>query len=610
MNKNKIELLSPAKDLECGMAAVDCGADAVYIGGPSFGARAATSNTIEDIEKLIAYAHRYWVKIYVTLNTILRDDELPAAVDLIREYHRIGVDGVIIQDMGLLACDIPPIPLIASTQMNNVTPEHVAFLEKTGFQRAVLARELSLNDIRGIHTAAPGIELESFIHGALCVCYSGQCYMSYSMGGRSANRGECAQPCRKWYTVQDTGGKKVAEGYLLSLADLNLSEHIGPMIDCGVTSFKIEGRLKDKNYVANVTAYYRNAIDRVLAEKKISRSSSGISHTDFIPDTAKTFNRGYSEYYINGKRGRVGSIQTPKMAGEKIGTVTDIIRNSIVIEAASPLNTGDGISFFDSAGKLSGTTVDGVNGKLIRVGNTEEIKRGTIIYRNRDHAFITKLGKSRNIRAVDVSMRLYRTDSGLALEVIDADGITASYTWEGALLPAEKQEQALTQLRTQLMKTGGSMFHCTSVSIDLSPTVYFLPASTTNAIRRNALELLIKERELHRPKIERTRTDNSEPYPIKELSYLGNIFNSKAKDFYQRHGVTAVTPAAETGLNMEGRIVMKTRYCLRFQLGMCSGTNGQNDQLTLIDEDGRSFNLEFDCTRCGMNISKGKQKAG
>lgn len=598
LKKDTIELLAPAKDLDCGKAAVDCGADAVYIGGPAFGARAGAANTIADIEALTAYAHRFYVRVYAALNTILADDEIDAAVDLIRQYHAVGVDGVLIQDMGLLECDLPPIPLIASTQTENTAPEKISFLRAAGFERAVLARELSLDEIRACHEAQPDIELECFLHGAICVGVSGQCYLSYSMGGRSGNRGECAQPCRKHYTLTDELGTVIMAGYPLSPADMNRASHIEALIDSGITSFKIEGRLKDRNYVANVTAYHRTEIDAVLAKKGLSRSSSGRSSVSFTPDIHKTFNRGYTDHFMKGKRSRSGSIRTPKMIGELVGTATVVSGSSVTLSHAADLSPGDGISFF-IGDTLSGTSVEAVQGATLRVGQEHGIMTGMEIYRNRDHRFMTSLSKSRNERAITVTMTLERTADGVVLTVTDEDGNAVSYRWNGAAANAEKKDEAAATIRRQLMKTGGSGFTCTAADVKGD---IFLPVSAVNGIRRDALALLAAEREKNRPRPTSVRTVNAAPYITAALDFTGNVHNRKADGFYRRHGVTDIERSAESGLRMEHRRVMRTRFCIRHELDLCPGANAA--PLFLTDDDGRRLRADFDCTRCGMDIIK------
>ena len=378
------------------MAAINCGADAVYLGAVRFGARENAGNSLADIDALTRHAHKYWAKVYVTVNTLLRDDELPQALQLIERLYQTGIDGLIIQDVGLLECDLPPLPLIASTQMHNHSAERVAFLEGVGFQRAILARELSLEEIAEIRRRTSRIELECFIHGSLCVCYSGQCYLSYALGGRSGNRGQCAQPCRLPYSLLDAGGNVLARNrHLLSLRDLNQTDHLRALIASGVSSFKIEGRLKDKAYIMNVVAHYRAHLDALLAGMGLRKSSSGAAVIDFTPDVRKTFNRGYTSYYLHGRSEEVASPDTPKMVGEPIGTVIAVTPRAFTLDVEAPLHNGDGLCFFDTAGELCGTLVNAVQGRLVTPQNMDGIVKGMRIFRNHDHDFLTKLAKAR-----------------------------------------------------------------------------------------------------------------------------------------------------------------------------------------------------------------------
>lgn len=589
----KIELLAPAKDLECGIAAIDCGADAVYIGAPKFGARAAAGNSLADLAELAEHAHKFWAKVYVTVNTILHDDEIPKAVDLIHQLYDAHIDGLIIQDVGLLECDLPPIPIIASTQMHNNTPEKVSFLERVGVNRVILARELDLDQIKAIR-ASTNIELEFFIHGALCVCYSGQCYLSYALGGRSGNRGECAQPCRKLYNLTDSRAKTlVASKHMLSLKDLNLSEYLAELIDAGVCSFKIEGRLKDKTYVSNIVSYYRQQLDKL----GINKASSGRSKIDFKPDVEKTFNRSYTSYFLHGQDEDMGSIDTPKMIGEFIGKVSAATARGVTIDTNISLHNGDGICFFDRSGELRGSVVNEVRGRTIMPDNLDGIQKGTVIYRNHDHEFLTRLQKSKTERLIDVSFRLYETGDGFGLNATDEDCNSADFTIACEKAPAEKPEQAAANIDKQLRKSGGTIFSCSSVETQLSGS-FFIPISVLNSLRRGALEKLVEVRKANRPIIEGRIFKNDVPYPVSHLSYLGNVLNSKAEAFYSRHGVTSIEPAAESGLDMKGRKVMTTRYCVKRQIGLC-GTAGH---LFLTDSEGHKLKLEFDCAECEMNI--------
>jgi collagenase-like PrtC family protease len=600
-----VELLAPAKDLECGIAAINCGADAVYIGAPRFGAREAAGNSMSDIAALAAYAHKYWAKVYVTVNTLLHDDEIPEALRLITDLYDIGIDGLIIQDTGLLECDLPPLPIIASTQMHNNTPEKVEFLEKVGLHRVILARELSLDQIREIRKRT-NIELEVFVHGALCVSYSGQCYLSYALGGRSGNRGQCAQPCRKPYDLADSQGNILARNkHLLSLKDLNLSEHLRELLEIGVSSFKIEGRLKDKTYVANVVAFYRDKLDRILADMGKKRSSSGTSVIDFTPDPQKTFNRGYTTYFLHGWSEPVGSIDTPKMVGEAVGKVTTIGKRDIKLDLITQIHRGDGICFFDRNGVLGGSVVNDVQGSVIILDKPDGIEKGLILYRNHDHEFLTSLAKSKAYRQVRVSFTLRESPDGLVLSAKDEDGNKAEFSYQCEKTTAEKPDQAVDNIKKQLSKTGGTHFTCSDVKIELSQA-YFLPICVLNTLRRGVLESLEAVREQNRPKPIGKIEKNDFPYPEKQLTYLGNVLNHKAEEFYRRHGVTAIEPAAESGLDLTGRKVMTTRYCIKYQLGMCpqdSAANKCSEPLFLIDrQDGRRLRLHFNCRECQMEI--------
>ncbi len=606
----RVELLAPARDLECGMAAIDCGADAVYIGAPRFGARAAAGNSLEDIAALARHAHKFWARVYATLNTLLFDDELAPACRIAWQLHESGVDGLIIQDTGLLECDLPPLPLIASTQMHNHTPERVAFLERAGFRRAILARELTLEEIRAIRRAAPAIELECFVHGALCVCYSGQCLLSYALGGRSGNRGQCAQPCRRAYTLVDAEGQALAgEQHLLSLRDLNLSERLPDLLAAGVTSFKIEGRLKDRTYVANVVAYYRARLDEALRAAGFARSSSGTSSAGFEPNLAKTFNRGYTAYFLDGRGETVGSPETPKMAGEKVGRVVrlgeaagrvaGVAADSFTIDGAVELHPGDGLAFFGRDGRLRGTTVNAVRGRTVFPQKMEGIEPGTAIHRNHDHAFLSRVAGARPERRIEVRMTLR---AGPVLEAVDEDGNRAEVAM-GPLISAEKPEAALATLRRQMAKTGETEFACAGVEVALDP-VPFVPVSALNALRREVLDRLRAARETNRPRQQGGIVPDDTPYPESELSCLGNVLNAKAEAFYHRHGVERIEWAAESGLDLHGRRVMTTRYCIREQLGLCGKTERPriSPPLALIDDEGRRLELRFDCERCAMEV--------
>ena len=605
-----LELLAPAKDLECGQTAIDCGADAVYVGAPRFGAREAAGNTIADIEKLAGYAHRVWARVYATLNTLLRDDELAEAERLCRQLHQAGVDALIIQDVGLLECDLPPLPLIASTQMHNCSALRVAFLEKVGFSRAILARELTIDQIRAIR-ADTSIELEAFIHGALCVSMSGQCCLSYALGGRSGNRGQCAQPCRRLYSLCDAAGATlVHDKHLLSLRDLNLTEHLRELVDAGVTSFKIEGRLKNKAYVMNVVGHYRQRLDALLGDVGGKRTSSGKTTLGFVPDPDKTFNRGYTTYFLHGRGVPVASPDSPKHVGEPLGRVAGVRRNSFVLDTAVPLQSGDGISFFGRDQELHGTLVNQIDGTAVFPEKLGGIERGLRVFRNHDHAFVSQVLRSKNQRRVGVNLRLAETVEGFRLEAADEDGVSAGCRIDCTKVWAEKPEQARLVLERQLAKLGASEFCASSVDLDLRRMPY-LPLATLNALRRGLVEELRAQRARLRPVRVVVPTPNDSPFPERELSFLGNVLNQKATAFYRRHGVGCIEPAAESGLDMHGRKVMTTRACIKYEMGFCPRQPGDASRVCptepwfLVDDEGRRLRLDFCCASgdCTMEIT-------
>ena len=613
----RIELLAPAKDAAIAMAAIKCGADAVYMGAQRFGAREAAYNTVESIKQVVDFAHQYYAKVYVTLNTLLKDDELAPAEMMIGQLEKTGIDGLIIQDTGLLELDLPGLPIIASTQMNNDTPEKVRFLQDVGFSRAILARELTLEQIRQIREATT-IELECFIHGALCVGASGQCYMSYAIGGRSGNRGQCAQPCRRIYSVKDQQGKIIAKDrHLLSVKDLNLSEHLEELIDAGVDSFKIEGRLKDVAYVANTASFYRRRLDEIIAKKKLKRASSGTTRIDFEPNPEKTFNRGFSDYGITGNKTNLGSIDTPKSMGEYVGTVTETGKDYFVIDSEQELHNADGLCFFNKQKNLAGTVINRVEGNKIYPQKMQDISKGQKIYRNYDYEFYRKLTGEPAQRKIGLSMVMRESADGLILSGTDEDGNEATVEISGDKQPALKKEQAKQTIITQLSKLGNTIFACSELRVETSD-VYFLPVSRLNAAKRGLTEKMLEAREANRPRAAGHILKNDVPYPQKELNFRGNVLNKKAEEFYHRHGVETIEPTAESGLDLSGKVVMTTKYCLRQELGLCGGkwfdklTTKDNktpaEPLILVDEDDREYEVNFPCGRCGMEITFGRKK--
>lgn len=581
----KIELLAPAKDKETAFAAIDCGADAIYIGASDFGARRAVPNSLADIKEVVDYAHKFYAKVHVTINTILSDDELEQAHELIQKLYEIGVDAIIVQDTGILQLAVEgklaPIPVHASTQCDNRTLEKVKFFENIGVSRVILARELSLEDIRNI-CANTNVEIETFIHGALCVSYSGQCYMSYAIGGRSANRGECAQACRKKYTLVDSKGNIIAKDrYLLSLKDFNASRHIEELIKAGVKSFKIEGRLKDINYVKNVVGYYRREIDK-FAEK----TSSGQVELDFEPDLNKTFNRGYTDYFLDGRK-KCFNFDSPKSLGEKLGKVTKVNRGSFEINAK--ISPQDGLCWFVN-GDMQGCLVNRVEGNKIFPNKMPPLKAGTLIYRNQDFEFERHLKNSRVKRRIGVKFEF----SEGSLSVTDEDG-------NSVLLPVlsgdppKNPEKMRETFISQLKKTGESDFYCKSV--DIRNELPFLPVSVINELRREILAKLMDERLKNYPR-ELQKQLKYADFPKKELDFLANIHNNSAKSFYENCGGSVCEMSLESGVSPKGKCLMQTKHCLKYAFNMCKNPK----KLFLIDEKGKKYPLKFDCKNCTMLI--------
>jgi len=600
-NKRHIELLAPAKDLESGKAAINHGADAVYVGAPRFGARAAAGNSLNDIAKLIQHAHRYWAKVYVALNTILFDDELEEAQAIVRSISETGADALIIQDMGLLELDLPPIPLFASTQTHNYSLEKIQFLEKVGFQRVILARELSLKQLKEIR-ASTTVDLEFFIHGALCVSFSGQCYLSQATQGRSANRGTCAQPCRLPYTLLDSRGKiLVKDKYLLSLKDLNLSEYLRDLIDAGVSSFKIEGRLKDMNYVKNVTAFYRQRIDEILkTDESLMSASSGRTELAFQPDPSRTFNRGFTSHFIRCQNKDILSSHTPKSIGACLGKAGKIHRDHFLLDTTEALHNGDGICFFDQQEVLCGTNINKVEGNKIYPSELKGIEEGTMIYRNYDHRFAKNLQGNKTKRRINVKMQFEESERGFVLSIEDEDDVKVSVFQKGEKIPAKNPAAAEETVRRQFMKLGDSIFATEELTIIWSQP-YFIPVSVCNELRRKAVVQLEEKRIEKFPHRHSSIIPNSEPYPATHLDYSANVANKKSESFYRRHGVETIEPAFELHHN-ERAFFMTMKHCLRFQYGMCAGRGAVDVELLYLQDAKNRYRLEFDCKQCEMRV--------
>ncbi|MFA7243333.1 MAG: U32 family peptidase [Sulfuricellaceae bacterium] len=605
MPHHPLELLSPAKNLEFGMAAVDHGADAVYIGGPAFGARAAAGNAVADIEKLATYAHRYSARVLVALNTILRDEELEGAQRLVQQIYQAGADALIVQDMGLLELGLPPIALHASTQTDNRTPEKVRFLEQVGFSQIVLARELSLAQIRAIANETDAT-LEFFVHGALCVSYSGQCYISHAHTGRSANRGECSQMCRLPYSLADGSGKMIIrDQHLLSLKDNNQSANLRALADAGIRSFKIEGRLKDLSYVKNATAHYRKLLDRIIADTPGYRpASSGRCTFTFEPQPEKTFNRGTTDYFVNQRQASLVSLRTPKFAGEPVGKVARLTRNYFEIDGDIAIHNGDGLSYFNGDNQLVGLRVNRAEGKrLFPAEMATDLADGAPLYRNRDQEFERRLEKKSAERKIRVNLRFTETTAGFVLTLTDEDGVSAAADLAHAKEPTQHPDRAFSAIREQLGKLGNTLFEAGSIDVELSAP-WFIPASTLNALRRAAVERLESTRlTAYRRPPRHAAIVPPARYPVAELSYLGNVYNRLARAFYAKHGVSLIESAYECNQEAGAVSLMVTKHCLRYSYNLCpKQVKGiRPDPMTLLSAN-EKFTLRFDCARCEMHV--------
>ena len=599
-----IELLSPAKDLNCGIEAINHGADAVYIGAPKFGARAAAGNSLEDIRELCEYAHLYGARIYVTLNTILKEDELEEAERMIWDLWRVGTDALIIQDMGITRLNLPPIPLHASTQTDNRTPEKVRFLEAAGFTQVVLARELSLNEIRRISEATT-VPLEVFVHGALCVSYSGQCYLSAALSGRSANRGECAQYCRLPYTMVDaTGTEIVTHKHLLSLKDMNRSDQLEALLDAGVSSLKIEGRLKDVGYVKNITAYYRKKLDAVLSRRpEYRRASAGRSTYTFEPVAEKSFNRGFTPFLVEGRTADITAFNTPKSLGEPVGTVKEIKGNSFTVAGLKQLSNGDGLVFFNRKGELEGFRVNRVEANRVFPLDMPQLTPKTPLYRNFDQAFDKLLAKPSAERKLSVEIEFLDNPFGFTLCMEDETGARIMLTEPFAKELARRERQ--DNIRTQLSKLGNTPFEASKVVVGLSEN-WFVPSSLLADMRRRGVEKLLEARRARYPRetVKRVQPSVSIPFPERQLTYLGNVANGKARSFYQDHGVEQIDPAFELSPRKDVPL-MFTKHCLRYSMGWCptyqKDKSPYKEPYYLLYKDTR-LRLQFDCKHCQMLV--------
>ncbi|MCE5163495.1 MULTISPECIES: peptidase U32 family protein [Plesiomonas] len=601
---NRLELLAPAKNLAFGIEAIKHGADAVYIGGPAFGARAAAGNSVADIEQLAAFAHRYGAQVFVALNTILKDSELAQAEVLAHQIWNAGADALIVQDLGLLQCDLPPIALHASTQLDNRTPEKVRFLQDVGFSQVVLARELSLEQIRAV-SEQTSVQLEFFIHGALCVAYSGQCYISHALTGRSANRGECAQICRVPCSLKTREGETlVQDQHLLSLKDMNQTANLRAMIDAGIRSFKIEGRLKDLSYIKNVTAWYRQHLDEILEERpELSRSSAGRSQYSFVPNPDKTFNRGSTDYFLLGRQPTITSFRTPKYIGEEVGKVTRVGPNWFEVSGETEFNNGDGLCYFNARQVVNGLRVNRADGRRLF---TAEPVRGltvnTVLYRNRDQVFDGTLEKESATRQIGVTQHFSETTDGFLLQMTDEQGFSVSIPLVAEKSPANNPERAFQSIREQLAKLGNTLFYSQHIDVTLEQA-WFIPVSALNALRRQAVEALEAARINGYPRPLRHQAVGNPAFPQENLSYLGNVYNQAAENFYRMHGVDDIAPAYELNQEADEVSLMITKHCLRYTQNMCpKEVKGLKPDPLVLEMGNDIFRLKFDCKRCEMHV--------
>ncbi|VXB84469.1 23S rRNA 5-hydroxycytidine C2501 synthase [Flavobacterium sp. 9AF] len=606
--KQKVEILAPAKNLVQGIAAINAGADAVYIGAPLYGARTNATNSIEDIAEMVSYAHLFKAQVFVVLNTILYEKELEPCEKLIHELYAIGVDAIIIQDMAILEMNLPPIVIHASTQANNRDPKHVKFLKDAGIQRVVLARELNLDQIREIHEATDA-ELEFFVSGALCVSFSGNCYMSIAGGERSANRGSCAQNCRLPYNLTDGTGKTlISNSHLLSIKDLDLSDQLPNLIEAGITSFKIEGRLKDIVYVKNNTSFLRKKLDAFLENNdQYVKASSGKTFYNFEPEMDRSFNRGYTDYFVNQRKAKIGNWESPKSQGQYIGKLIETKANGYVIENSDKLNNGDGLYFINEAGEADGAQINIIVNNIVVPNTFKPLPVGTEIYRNSDAEFNRIVEKENSaVRKISVNLVFTETQDGFMLVATDEDGHTSIATLETEREIAKNGNDTLPNIKTNLVKTGNTPFMVEEVRVEFSNN-WFLPISKVNEIRRTVLEQLIDIRikEYHREEFQIKPTNH--PYPVQELDFTYNVSNNLARQFYKRHGVTEIEKAFELQWDPGKSRVMVTKYCVKYELGKCSrfqrDTMGEKvvEPLTLTHGE-NAYKLKFNCKPCEMEI--------
>lgn len=617
----KLELLAPAKDLKCGIAAIDCGADAVYIGAARFGARQAVGNSIDDINELCEYAHKFGCKVYVTVNTIIYDNELEDTQKLLNELGRIGVDAILVQDMGITKLQLPQnVALHASTQTDNRSAEKVEWLARHNFDRVVLARELSLEEIRNIHRRVPQTELEVFVHGALCVSYSGVCYASEYCFGRSANRGACAQFCRMKFDLTDKDGNEIInQAHLLSLKDMCRIDSLEQLADAGVTSFKIEGRLKDINYVRNVTAAYNKQLNEIISRRgsEYERASSGVCDIRFTPNLNKTFNRGFTDYFLNGRTSDLASFYTPKAMGEYVGKVKEIRGNSFNVAGTTSFANGDGLCFINSNNELEGFRINRAEGnRLFPLRMPRGLRKGIALYRNSDQLFEKELNGDNGQRKLGIRIDIKASAEGLHIEAKTCDEkLHINLQKDISLEKAQKSQ--VDNIKRQISKFGNTIFTVEDVIVEPTDFPWFIPNSILAEIRRQAAdELMGRLSEMSENQKDTKTKDQAQQLPDNgkvsfhsissyQQPYMYNIANRLAHSFYEQEGMSDITPAFEIR-KPSLPLVMQCRYCLRHELGQCKKSHKQSgllkEPLHLRLADGRTFRLEFDCKKCQMNI--------
>ena len=606
--KKKIEILAPARDLIGGIAAINSGADAVYIGAPQFGARSNANNSIEDVAELVKYAHLFNAQVFVVMNTILYDNELETCRSMIWELYDIGVDALIIQDMAIMEMDLPPIVLHASTQANNRDADKIKFLKDAGIKRVVLARELNLHQIKTIYDHAD-VELEFFVTGALCVSFSGNCYMSVANGERSANRGSCAQNCRLPYNLIDGNGETlIKNSHLLSIKDLDVSDQIPNLIEAGIVSFKIEGRLKDVAYVKNNVSYLRQKLDSYLeGSDKYTKASSGKCTYTFDSALNRTFNRGYTDYFVNERYSSIGSWESPKSKGQYIGKLLRTVGNAYEIENGELLNNGDGLCFINENNEADGIYVNKAENGKIYPNVLKEVKDGTFIYRNNDAAFIKIVEREDSaVRKLSTTLLLTETENGFELIATDEDGNVSIVNLEHAKEQTKTGESIEENIKTQLAKTGFTPYTADEINIMFSQN-WFLPISKINEMRRTVYDQLSEIRLANYKREEHQMVKTSHPYPETKLDFMYNVSNKTARKFYERHGVTEIEKAFELQWDPGKSRVMTTKYCIKYELKKCpihqKDIVGVKVKEPLVLKQGElEYKLKFNCKPCEMEI--------